>query len=135
MKKMKKFCLTMSVFMLLGFTALGESTKSEILLDNSNLYASVSGIAAGVADGTYTGSGKGFKGNTVLEVTVKNEKIVAIKVVSYKDQKRWFERAEAKVPNSIIEKQSTDVDTVAGATFSSKGIIKAVTNAIENAKS
>ena len=35
---------------------------------------------------------------------------------------------------SILEKQSTDVDTVSGATYSSRGIIEAVSNAMEAAK-
>ncbi|MEE1256832.1 MAG: FMN-binding protein [Lachnospiraceae bacterium] len=35
---------------------------------------------------------------------------------------------------SIIAAQSTDIDTVSGATFSSEGIINAVVAALENAR-
>ena len=96
--------------------------------------AKVLGDAAGIADGVYTGSGEGFKGTTTVEVTVSKEQITKIEVIETRDDRKWFQRAYASIPDAIVSSQSTDVDTVGGATFSSVGIISAVKDALANAK-
>ena len=86
-------------------------------------------------DGTYTGSGKGFKGRTTnVSVTVANGKITNVETVSYGDDRPYYERAASSVIKNIISKQSTSVDAVSGATYSSKGIMSAVANALSQAK-
>ena len=84
-------------------------------------------------DGTYTGSGSGYRGETSVSVKVESGKITDITVVSYSDDKKYFQKAESKVIAEILETQDTDVDTVGGATYSSKGIISAVDKALEAA--
>ena len=81
-------------------------------------------------DGTYSGSGTGFRGETVVSVTVSNGFITAIKVTSYKDDERFFTQAETTVINEILAGQTPDVDAVSGATYSSNGIMEAVANAL-----
>ncbi|MBR5336463.1 MAG: 4Fe-4S binding protein [Lachnospiraceae bacterium] len=81
-------------------------------------------------DGTYTGSGSGFRGETSVSVKVESGKITDISVESYSDDKKYFDKAESRIISEIIETQSTEVDTVGGATYSSKGIISAVDNAL-----
>jgi len=90
--------------------------------------------AHGIADGTYIGEGVGFKGTTVAQVTVKNQMITSIEVTQTRDDKPWFDRANSAIPDSIIQAQSTDIDLVSGATYSSIGIRDAVKNALENAR-
>ncbi|MCH4201162.1 MAG: 4Fe-4S binding protein [Clostridium tyrobutyricum] len=86
-------------------------------------------------DGTYTGSGTGFNGGTTkVSVTVNGGKITDIKTVSTDDTPRFYQYAESTIPNEIISSQSSSVDTVSGATYSSRGIIEAVQNALDNAK-
>ena len=86
-------------------------------------------------DGTYTGSGTGFKGRTTkVSVTVANGKVTNIETLSYGDDRKWYERASSSVIPKIISNQSTSVDTVSGATYSSKGIMSAVANALSQAK-
>ena len=88
---------------------------------------------ASCADGVYEGSGRGFQnGKTTVQVTIKDHKITAINVVSNQDTPSYFSRASALI-NTIIQKQSTSVDTVSGATYSSRGIIEAVRNALKRA--
>ena len=53
-------------------------------------------------------------------------------MVSNQDTPSYFSRASALI-NTIIQKQSTSVDTVSGATYSSRGIIEAVRNALKRA--
>ena len=84
----------------------------------------------GFADGVYTGTGNGFRGATNVTVTVENGEITDITVNSYSDDEQFFSRAENGVISSVIKSQSTDVDAVSGATFSSNGIKEAVADAL-----
>lgn len=83
-----------------------------------------------LADGTYTGSGTGYRGETSVEVTVENGLITSITVTSYQDDEQFFNRAESQVIAEIVAAQTPEVDAVSGATFSSNGIMEAVANAL-----
>ncbi len=83
-----------------------------------------------VADGTYTGSGTGLRGETQVSVTVASGKITEITITSYEDDEEYFSRASSTIVDEIISSQSIDVSTVSGATYSSNGIIAAVANAL-----
>lgn len=84
-------------------------------------------------DGTYTGSGSGFGGTTNISVTISGGKITGIQTLSEQDTSQYYNRAIGTLKNSIISKQSASVNTVSGATYSSKGIIEAVQNALSQA--
>ncbi|MDY3656104.1 MAG: FMN-binding protein, partial [Ruminococcus callidus] len=83
-------------------------------------------------DGVYTGTGTGFGGQTTVQVTVSGGKITDIQVLSSKDDSPYLQNACALLQN-IIASQSTNVDAVSGATYSSAGLIEAVRNALANA--
>lgn len=83
-----------------------------------------------VADGTYEGSADGFHGTVRVSVKVQDKTIQAIDIVSHADDAAFFDRAKTGVVGSILSSQSLDVDVVSGATYSSKGIINAVKNAL-----
>ena len=98
-----------------------------------SLNASDYGIdAANLKDGVYTGSGSGFSGTITVQVTVAGGKITVIQIVSSSDDAAYLNRAQAVIP-SVIAAQSTSVDTVSGATYSSKGILMAIHNALVQA--
>ena len=84
-------------------------------------------------DGSYEGSAKGFGGNVIVKVTVKNDKIEKIDLVDASKEDGSYLASAKGVIKSILDKQSTDVDTVSGATFTSTGIINAVISALEKA--
>lgn len=84
-------------------------------------------------DGTYTGTGKGYKGTVTAKVTISGGKIKTIDV-SGSDDAAYFGKAKNGIVNKIISGQSTNVDTVSGATYSSNGIISAVRNALKKAQ-
>ena len=107
---------------------------------------SVAGVSAeGLSDGSYSGSGYGWANSSLaykagqgtsgpsvsVTVTVKNGKITAISASS-SDTSAYFSRAKAIIP-TIISKQSTSVDVVSGATYSSNGLKQAINNAISKA--
>jgi len=82
------------------------------------------------ADGTYSGTGSGFRGNTSVSVDVANGYITSISIESYRDDDEFFSRAKNTIISRIISAQSVGVDTVSGATYSSIGILDAVADAL-----
>lgn len=85
-------------------------------------------------DGTYEGSGQGFRGGTTtVSVVVKNGKITNVTTVSYDDDRRFYSNAFNRISQEIISSQSSEVDAVSGATYSSRGIMEAVQNALSQA--
>lgn len=128
----------------LGLDALRSSAKAENYVASSvqngassqgAVTAMSKTLEAAYADGSYKGSGIGYKNQTTtVNVTVSNGKITAINTVSNGDTPQYYSRAFSTIVSRIISKQSTAVDTVSGATFSSRGIINAVTSALSQAK-
>lgn len=82
------------------------------------------------ADGVYTGTGTGYRGDTTVQVTVAGGEITDIEVLSYRDDRSFFRRALGVI-DAILSKQTVEVDTVSGATYSSQSIIAAVADALE----
>jgi uncharacterized protein with FMN-binding domain len=87
---------------------------------------------ASYKDGSYTGSATGFGGRLSVKVTVSGGKISAIEVTSHNETSSYFAKAKSVI-NRMISGQSTNVDTVSGATYSSAGLINAVRNALSKA--
>lgn len=86
-----------------------------------------------LTDGVYKGTGTGYAGEITVAVQMKDRKIVSIDILSSSDDAAFFKRAKAVI-DKIIEGQTLDVDTVSGATYSSRGIISAVKNALTGEK-
>ena len=109
-------------------TEMGEpDPQSEASLD----YAT-SVPASGYADGTYTGSAYGFRSTITVEVVIEGGKISSIAVLSHGDDESFFSQARAVI-SEVVSAQSTNVDTVSGATYSSRGILAAVKDALSKA--
>lgn len=77
----------------------------------------------------YEGKGKGFLGEVWVRVTVDGKKIKNIIVTKHEDTPGIAKTAINSLIPEIILNQSLDVDTVAGATYTSKGIKEAVREA------
>jgi uncharacterized protein with FMN-binding domain len=80
-----------------------------------------------VKDGKYIGEFNGYRWSNTVEVTVLDNKITDITFI--KGQVFRDKEFEDKLISEVIEKQSIDVDTISGATISSKAILKAIDNA------
>ncbi|WP_456056911.1 FMN-binding protein [Agathobacter sp.] len=109
-----------------------QESTSESESDSSSAEIAAVQDASAYKDGTYYGTGKGFAGNIKVKVDIAGGKISAISIVSTKDGDSYVKSASSLL-DTIVEKQSTNVDTVSGATFSSRGIIAAVRNALSQA--
>lgn len=101
-----------------------DSSASDDAADADNVYK----------DGTYTGEADGYGGTIQVEVTLASDEITSINVVSAPGEDSAYLSQAESVINSIISAQSTDVDTVSGATFSSTGILNAVDDALGKAE-
>ena len=91
--------------------------------------------AIDVKDGTYKGSANGYGGKVTVNVTVSKKTMTAIDVVSAPGETDSFFNRAKGVIDEMLMAQSTDVDVVSGATYSSNGIIGAVKNALFGTKS
>jgi len=89
-------------------------------------------IPSQLKDGVYNGSASGYGGEIRVKVTVSNGKISDIKVESHSETPEYYDRCSGIIPN-IISSQSTNVDGVSGATFTSNGIKVAVADALKSA--
>ncbi len=83
-----------------------------------------------VPDGTYTGEYNAFPVYAKVEVTVTDHGISAIDLIKHRNGQGGD--AEA-IPQMVVDAQSLTVDTVSGATFSSKVILLAIRDALQNA--
>ena len=83
-------------------------------------------------DGVYTGSGQGFNGPIRVRVTISKGSITNVEILSHSDDNPYFGRARAVI-SKILGKADKSVDTVSGATYSSRGILDAVRNALSKA--
>ena len=83
-----------------------------------------------VKDGTYKGSANGYGGKVTVNVTVSKKTMTAIDIVSAPGETDSFFNRAKGVIDEMLTAQSTDVDVVSGATYSSNGIIGAVKNAL-----
>jgi len=86
--------------------------------------------AIDVKDGTYKGSANGYGGKVTVNVTVSKKTMTAIDIVSAPGETDSFFQHAKGVIDEMLTAQSTDVDVVSGATYSSNGIIGAVKNAL-----
>ena len=80
--------------------------------------------------GDYTATGAGLNGPIEVTVTFDADKIVDIKIGAHSETPGISDPAFAKVPAAIIAGQTLAVDVVAGATFTSNGILEAVEAAV-----
>ena len=108
-----------------------QKTETDNETGSSDTAASGEGV---YKDGTYTGEAQGFGGTIQVQVTLSGDEITDIQVTSAPGEDAAYLSQGEGVISSIISAQSTDVDTVSGATFSSTGIINAVVDALGKAE-
>lgn len=97
----------------------GEKILSELTFKNINL--------ASIEDGTYTGDFEAGLVYASVSSTIKDGILTDIQLLEHKNGKG---RAAESILSDMLTKQTTSVDTVSGATISSKVIRKAVENSL-----
>ena len=87
----------------------------------------------GLRDGTYEGSALGFGDTITVAVTIQNGAITDISVLDASGEDRPYYNQALTVLDEILSIQSTEVDTVSGATLTAEGLIDAVADALGKA--
>lgn len=80
---------------------------------------------AGIKDGIYTETAKGNNGDVKVEVEVKDEKVIRVEVVEHSETAGIADLPIQSIPAAIVDNQSLNIDTIAGATNTSKAILEA----------
>ena len=73
-------------------------------------------------------------GTLTVKVTMDGDKIAKVEIVSHSESEGISDPAIEAVPDEIVEAQSTEVETISGATVTSKAIIAAVEDALAKIK-
>ena len=115
MKKGLILSLMLSLFMLFVMTGCGQSGTS------------------GFTAGTYTSSQQGKNGPVEVQVKFSTKKIQSVEILSHEETPGISDPARERIPQAIVASQSLNVDTVAGATYTSNAIINAVADCVEQA--
>ncbi|NLP18077.1 MAG: RnfABCDGE type electron transport complex subunit G [Firmicutes bacterium] len=84
-----------------------------------------------IPDGSYEGVAEGFGGKTRVEVLVKDGRLIGVDILEHHDTAGVSDVALERIPERMVAEQEIEVDTIAGATFTSRGIIDAVTDAFQ----
>lgn len=108
-----------------------EAAEQEEQADRASSADELRALVSEKPDGVYYGSAEGYQSTITVAVTVKDGRLTDVKVVSHADDAAYLKHAEEGVVEEMLEEQSPQVDTVAGATFSSRGIIDAARDALE----
>ncbi len=119
------FLLFFGIYLGVGYNGtLGASGTADSSIISRNIYH----------DGIYYGTGVGFAPGLRVKIEVANGQIIKIDVVKHSETSGYYEEAFIKITDGIINSQSTEVDVISGATYTCKGVIEAVEDALEEAR-
>ena len=103
-------------------------------IDEVNAYnASIIQAESGCKDGIYEGSALGFGDTITVSVTIRDGKMTDISVLDASGEDRPYYEQAVSVLDKMLSTQSTEVDTVSGATLTAEGLIDAVADALGKA--
>lgn len=102
--------------------AMREALNKAALDPDSNKYT----------PGTYIASAEGFRGTLHLKLTVDKNKILNVEVDSVETPELGG-RGQRQIIKEILENQNRDFDTVSGATYTSKAMRAALSQALQQA--
>ena len=115
--------VVMAVSMLAGCSAATQATTT----------AATTTTAPKFKAGTYEGEGEGIHGKIRVAVTVDAEKILAIEVLEHHESAGISDLPVVQLPEDVLAAQSLGVDTIAGASYTSNGVLDAIAMALQAA--
>ncbi|RDY28407.1 FMN-binding protein [Romboutsia weinsteinii] len=115
-----------------GFDRVIDSIKSDLSIKTDVNYNNISND---YKDGVYEGTGYGYRPDLKVQVTIKSGLIDEILIVDHNEVgEKFYRPAFDYIPKKIIDEQTYYIDGISGSTYSSKGIIEAVEDALSKAK-
>ena len=82
------------------------------------------------ADGTYTGSSRGYGGRVKVQVTMADGSITEVQILDASHETASFLRRAKRLTDIVVQEQTWEVDAISEATYTSRGILGAVKNAL-----
>ena len=113
----KSILVILSLVMLIGFTGCAKPAES----------------SAKFKEGTYTAAANGNNGPVTVEVVLSENAVTSVAVVEHSETAGISDSAISTIPQSIVDHQSLDIETVSGATVTSKAILAAVEDCLSQA--
>lgn len=98
--------------------------------EDSEAEALVAVVDAHYENGTHTGSAQGYGGQITVQVTVADGNITAIDILNASGETTSFFNRAMGVVDAVLTRQTWEVDVISGATYSSRGILNAIQNAL-----
>lgn len=131
-KMRKSKLVALGLIATLAMTGCGKKSSDEqkTAPDTSSKTETTTESSEGIPNGTYTGEGEGKGGKIKVELTLENGEIKKIDVLE-NGETPGFADAMQTITEDMIAKNSFDVDSVSGASLTSKGFKEAVANAFE----
>ena len=84
-----------------------------------------------VTDGTFEGAAQGYGGLVKMRVVIEGGYIDAVEIVDASlEDEAWLDMCVG-LPSQIVKAQSTSIDVVSGATYTSAGILNGTTEALQ----
>ncbi len=105
------------LFVIFIFTAISCSEKSDVPK----------------ISGAFEGKAEGFLGPISVKLIIEDNEIKHIDILEYSDTPGYSNVVFNYLPKTVITKNSSEVDTISGATISSKAFLDAVNDALKNA--
>lgn len=87
----------------------------------------------GYTPGTYEGTAQGFNGEITARVTLSESAITAVELIGENETPSIGIVALEKIQTMVMERQTTKVDTVTGATVTSEAAVAALNSALTDA--
>ena len=84
--------------------------------------------------GIYEGSGRGYRGSVIVQLQLAPGGIEGIEIISHSESVYPGEAAMEELLELVLEYGSADLDAVSGATYSSRGFLEAVEDALQQAR-
>jgi uncharacterized protein with FMN-binding domain len=84
-------------------------------------------------EGTYEGNADGHIGNIKVQIVTDQYEIKDIVILSQEETPVVADIVYKKIPARVLKKNSPEVDVVAGATYTSKALIKAIKDGLSKA--
>ena len=82
------------------------------------------------ADGVYTGSSRGYGGTVQVQVTMEGGRITDLQILNASHETKSFLRRSKRLLSIVLDAQTWEVDAVSEATYTSRGILGAIRNAL-----
>lgn len=132
--RLKKAFFVLQLCFIAYFTLhKGLSVLADTIYTSHHLPLEPSSVASEVTpedDNIYEGYGEGYNGTIKVAVELENNHIISIKVLRHWEDLDWYLQAKESIFPAILATQSTDVDIISGATYTSNGLIEAVEDAL-----